>query len=89
MPAVYVDASDACNDLTFTLGATASTARQWNIKVTQYSCDYSNLAPSGCTQYFFDVDGMGMLKTFNFDGGVHLADQNQKICIRYDFVDVL
>ena len=25
---------------------------------------------------------LGVIKTFNFDGGVHLADQNQNICMR-------
>ena len=49
---VYVDASPNCNDLAFQLGtnAAAATTRSWSIKVTQYSCDYPNLAPSGCDQ---------------------------------------
>lgn len=52
-------------------------------QVTQYSCSYNNLAPTGCTQYFFGNDGQGTVKTFNFDSGIHLANQNQNICIRY------
>ena len=51
--------------------------------MTQYSCDYNNLAPEGCTQYFFgDQQTTAVVKTFNFDGGSHLADQNQNICVR-------
>ena len=53
------------------------------LQITQYSCDYNNLAPEGCTQYFFgDKSTTGVVKTFNFDGGTHLSDQNQNICIR-------
>ncbi len=52
-------------------------------QVTQYNCDYDNLAPQGCTQYFFGSD-TGILKTYNFDGGLHLANQDQAICIRYN-----
>ena len=51
-----MDADDACNELSFSLGTSAATGttlvsnRQWNIKISQYECGYSNLAPSGCTQ---------------------------------------
>ena len=41
------------------------------------------LAPQGCTQYFFGEDN-GKFYTFNYDGGNHLANQNQNICFRYD-----
>ena len=80
---MYVDASEACNEVAFTLGTGSTTTRMWSIKVTQYACDYPNLAPSGCTQYFFGNSGQGTLQSFNFDGGVHLADQTHKFCIRY------
>ena len=52
------------------------------LQITQYSCDYNNLAPSGCTQYFFGPT-TDTVKTFNYDGGTHLADQDQNICVRY------
>ncbi|XP_059098987.1 uncharacterized protein LOC131893073 [Tigriopus californicus] len=82
---MYVDASQACNDLMFVLGNQgigASIAnRQWSIKVTQYSCDFKNLAPEGCTQYFFG-SSTDIIQTYNFGNGRHLADQNQNICIR-------
>ena len=47
-----------------------------------------NLAPFGCTQYFWkqdsDSDGKGVISSYNYNGGqgYHLADQNQVICIR-------
>merc|ERR1711953_504590 len=51
---MYVDSSALCNDLTFVIGTqSSSTMRQWEIKVSQYTCDFDNRAPSGCTQYFF------------------------------------
>ena len=80
---------DGCVDLNFALGAagvssTVVPARSWNIRVTQYDCNYNNLAPKGCTQYFFNPNSdTGTVKTFNYDGNAHLADQNQNICVRY------
>ena len=83
---MYVDASDACNELSFQLGNAANGingigTRSWNIKITQYSCDYNNLAPSGCTQYYFDMT-KDTVQTFNFANGRHLANQDQNICVR-------
>ena len=77
-----MDASDECISLNFNLLGASST-REWEILVTQFKCDYNNLAPSGCTQYFFGPENEGIVKSFNFDGDVHLANQNQKICVRY------
>ena len=83
---VYFDASDDCHDLDFSLGETAVdttlATRQWSIKVSQYSCDYQNLAPSGCDQYFFGSGGTNNVQTFNWDGQKHLASQDQTICVR-------
>lgn len=79
---MYVDASDACNDLGFNLGAAGSVVtRSWRIKITQYSCDFNNLAPEGCTQYFSGAT-TDIVQTYNFQGGQHLADQNDLICVR-------
>eukprot|EP00096_Caligus_rogercresseyi_P010378 TRINITY_DN375_c0_g1_i1.p1 TRINITY_DN375_c0_g1~~TRINITY_DN375_c0_g1_i1.p1 ORF type:complete len:395 (+),score=18.45 TRINITY_DN375_c0_g1_i1:51-1235(+) len=77
---MFLDSSEQCNDLVFNL-ASENVRQTWNIKVTQYSCDFDNLAPSGCTQYFFGSKS-GTLKTYNFDGGQHLDSQDQRICIR-------
>merc|ERR1712194_699149 len=86
---VYFDASDNCNSLDFQLGAvakgvSASATYAWSIKVNQYSCDYENLAPSGCAQYHFGSGGTNYVQTFNFQSGSgkHLADQKQVICVR-------
>jgi len=38
------------------------------------------LAPEGCTQYFFS--STDTVQTFNYDGGLHLAEQDQNICVR-------
>ncbi len=85
---VYLDASDACNMLCFQLGNTANgvnslETRSWNIKATQFSCDFDNLAPDGCTQYFFG-SLTDVVQTFNFNSGrgEHLADQDQSVCVR-------
>ena len=79
---VYVDASDGCNDLSVFVGSTPSSGTEWIIKVSQLKCDFINLPPSGCTQWFFD--GMdGVVRSYNYAGGLHLAQQNQNICVRY------
>ena len=51
------------------------------LQISQYDCDYENLAPDGCTQYFYGTS-TDKIQTYNFDGGAHLADQNQNICMR-------
>ena len=53
-------------------------------QITQYSCDYQNLAPEGCTQYYFGTN-TNVVNSFNFYGGTHLADQNQNICVRSNY----
>ena len=48
---MYVDASEACNDLVFLLGDRAFdtdlSTRSWSVRVTQLECGSNNLAPSG------------------------------------------
>ena len=84
---VYVDASEACNELGFNLGAQGmgmNTNREWRIRVTQYSCDFPNLAPEGCTKYYFGPDTPDadqVLTTYNFPAS-HLANQREKFCVR-------
>ena len=51
------------------------------MQITQYDCNYDNLAPDGCTQYFWGQTN-DIVKTYNFDAGAHLANQNQNICVR-------
>ena len=83
---VYVDMGADCIDLTFQLGLTGTLEAKWNIRVTQYEAMYDNLAPFGCTQYFWkrdsDSDGKGTIQSYNYSGSKHLADQDQVICIR-------
>ena len=84
---MYVDASADCNALTFTLSDTSSiiSGRSWTVRVTQYDSGFENLAPAGCTQYFWNKeDSEGILYSYNYNSGngPHLADQKQVICIR-------
>ena len=51
-------------------------------QVTQVACNSGQLAPEGCLQYLTGISGTGVIKTFNFDTGIHLANQNQQICFR-------
>jgi len=76
---MYVEASDACNILSFQLAGIGKYA--WEIKITQLDCFSNELAPTGCTQYHFGSIS-GTVQSFNYVGGTHLANQNQLICIR-------
>merc|ERR1719323_2180018 len=82
---MYLAADANCNNLAFLFGDTGIGASRktpsFSIRITQYSCNYENLAPTGCTQYFYG-DDEGIVKSFNYDGGQHLANQNQKVCFR-------
>lgn len=83
----YFETDDACNMLNFQLGTnptgvTAVATRSWSIKVTQYDCNYENLAPLGCTQWHYGPTAMGYVNSFNWAGDIHLADQRQVICVR-------
>ncbi len=54
------------------------------IQISQYACDYENLAPSGCTQYFFGALS-GLVRSYNYKSSTeqqHLANQKQVICVR-------
>ena len=43
---------------------------------------HSNLAPTACTQYFYGTEATNYIRTFNWQGTRHLANQKQNICIR-------
>ena len=55
----------------------------FQIQITQYDCNFSNLAPSGCDQWYYGSGATGYVTSFGYDGSTrHLADQKQTICIR-------
>ena len=62
---MYVDASADCNDLVFYLG---KSGYSYSIRITQYNCEYENLAPKGCTEYLFG-EQTGYIYTYNWDDG--------------------
>ena len=77
---VYVDVmGGTCVTLAYAIAGTSSS---WDVQITTYDKDFNNKAPTGCTQYFYGSSSQA-IKTFNWAGGEHLANQNQRICIRY------
>jgi len=69
--------------LNFNFANTASTIRQFEIKITQIPCASSSRPPSGCFQYHTGLTGR--IETFNFQDSatpLHLQNQNYDICIR-------
>ena len=90
---VYVDTSNGkCVDATFQFDASTSTSRQWDIKVTQYTCDDELGGPQGCLQYL--IATTGTVASFNYPIGstslsatgtdrvAHLNEQQYNICFR-------
>ena len=76
---VYVEASNECNILSLNLAGTVDSS--WHIQIIQLACDSNSLAPRDCTQYYFGQT-FGTVHSYNYYGGLHLANQNQLICIR-------
>merc|ERR1712203_431959 len=85
---MYIDASTDCNNLEFVFGQTAVglttlATRSITIKASQLACGDSNLAPSGCSQYYWGTGGASTIKSFGYDGSTaHLANQAQTVCVR-------
>jgi len=76
---MYVEASNDCNEITFQW-QTNIDRPTWNIHIEQISC-YSQWKPQdGCFQYFTGTSGY--VKSFNYDNGVQLSDQEYTVCIR-------
>merc|ERR1712018_361885 len=79
--------SGATGTIAFTFASTTSSARQWEIKVTQVPCYSPARQPDGCLQYHTGI--AGRIETFNFQEPTtssqqHLTDQNYNICIRQE-----
>ncbi len=79
---VYIDLPTGCATLSLHLSETAAAMREWSIKSVQIPCDSETLAPKGCLQYFYGNGGEGDVVSFNFNGKLHLANQNQNACVR-------
>lgn len=53
---------------------------QFYIQISQISCYSISLPPQGCTQYYTGTSNY--FNSYNYAGGVQLANQNQHICFR-------
>ena len=77
---MYVNLETNCIDFSVFVG-TSNDVSKWTILITQWTVDFNNLAPEGCLQWYFG-NMTGVVRSFNFDGGLHLASQDQNICVR-------
>jgi len=80
---MYFDAGTSGDslELTFSLVG-SSTARQWNILVTQIACTDPWRPPADCLQYHTGVSGN--IQSFNFANGQLLSSQAYRICFRQE-----
>jgi len=78
---IYVDygSSDTVT-LNMLLSGTVQRERVWNIEILMIPCNSIVRAPSGCLQYFTQISGQ--VQSFNYQGGIHLNNQDYSICIR-------
>jgi hypothetical protein len=86
---VYVElgtTNTAYAKLDFAFSSTASTdQRNWDIKVSQYTCYDSNAPYQGCFQWFTGLTGT--ITTFNYGSStdnIHLPNQNYRACVRQE-----
>ena len=86
---MIVDASPECHKATFDIGG-GTTSREWDIKVTQYSCSDMEGGPDGCLQYFTGTSGR--VSSFNYPTTsssvgstvTHLSNQMYTMCFRQE-----
>jgi len=76
---MIVEAVDGCNLMEATWTPSSKT-RTLKILVSQIPCDVRWKPPAGCTQWYTGVSGV--VASYNWLGGVHLADQKYRNCIR-------
>ena len=86
--AVYTDASQNCNDLTFLLGDTgvdtSLVTRSWSVRITQLECGSNNLAPTGCTQYYYGSSS-GTVQSYNWAGNWSKSSLFKTIVIEWNW----
>jgi len=75
---LYLEAKNDCNLLDFSWDA--GTDRAWIIQTSQIHCTSEYKPPMGCSQYFTGTTGY--IQSYNYDKGIHLANQHDKFCVR-------
>ena len=75
---MIIEAKDTCNTITFTW--TNTDTQTWNIHIMQIACSAAWRPGAGCLQYYTGVQGS--IFSYNYGGGVHLANQHYTNCIR-------
>ncbi|CAL8110369.1 unnamed protein product [Orchesella dallaii] len=80
---IYVDfgSSDTIT-LNLLLGGASQRERTWNIEILTIPCNSVARAPTGCLQYYTGVSGV--VESFNFQGGMHLANLDYSVCVRME-----
>lgn len=88
---MILDTHDMCHDVIFNIGATTTTSRSWDIRVTQYDCGQEDSSgPPGCLQYYTQITNR--IQNFGWPTSktgkavtskvTHLSSQRYDICIR-------
>jgi len=80
---VHNDGSNQVATININIG-TATSPRQWRIKVSMLDCDSDSLAPDGCLQYHTGPGGR--ITSFNggFAGAQTIVNQQYNICLRQE-----
>jgi len=85
---VYIElgsGSTVTASLKFDFTSSVDADRNWDIKVSQYTCYDSNAPYQGCFQWFTGLTGK--ITTFNYgdsSNNIHLPDQDYRVCVRQE-----
>ena len=80
---IHLDKHIGFQHVDFTItSVTSNIPYKFGLWITQIDCfdGSSVMAPGGCTQFHFGMEGI--IKSFNFEGVQYLNNQNYKSCIR-------
>lgn len=79
---MILEARHDWNTLTASWSPEKPNTNYWNILISQIRCHEVWAPPPGCLQYFTGVTGQ--ISSYNFQGGLHLANQLYTNCIRQE-----
>ena len=79
---MILEASQDWNTLTASWSPERANNNYWNILISQIPCGEPWAPPPGCLQFFTGVTGQ--ISSYNFQGGLHLANQLYTACIRQE-----
>jgi len=83
---MYIDASDQCNNINIDIDTGSSTTRNWNIKVTQHTCESRMQPQKDCLQWHTGTSGT--IFNFGWDTSVTTVSSTSHIHQQTQYYDI-